>query len=537
MNKKTLVSLTAVAILAVVGYKFLYKKPAPVELPKYSAYLSCDGKATDYNVSFQSTAYYLKNALPADEKEKQILFNESILFQNLYPFTNLSEMYPGILKSTNLGSKAEVKILSVEDAEYPHDVVVEPEQEIFFFHPVKQNYLSKVLPLGKISEGEPAVKVTYEYKNILQYCLTSDSPELLKQIEYRQPKDPFFAYFSVKPEQRRDLENNAWKTKARINPCMNPHGIGDSKVAPFALWYHWQPNAKGKDLNGDSFDCKTLYTDKNTNKLSINFTDRNPNEVKFIDFAAFENLNRPIRMSMIFGAYNFLDFQEFDEADVTNYVNKYVSGISITEATKSLPINQKKYDSNFSSLLILLWNTTNHMQIHSMESEIEKYHLTIYLRGKLKLSKKDIEIKYSISRNKAGNEGADFFNKTFANSVLNDDIVIYGGHASYGAMLSEGLNIARNEKEKADPNLKYQVVALFSCSSNYYFPAESFPKNSPEMKRDMITSGGGYNDPTNQSTLALIGSMDSYLYNQSHVPFGLWSKTFKSDNFLILSNN
>lgn len=536
MNNKIFVSISVAAILGFIGYKVFLKKPANVELPKYAAYLSCSGKAQDYNISFKSEAYYLKNALPVDETEKKILFNESILFQNLFPFTNLKEMYPAVFSSSNLGAKAEVKITSVEDAQYPHDVVFEPAQEIFFFHPVKQNYLSKILPLGKIQAGEPAIKVTYEYNNILQYCLTGDSPELLKQVQYLQPKDPFFAYFSVKPEQRRELENDAWKTKAKINPCMNPHGIADGKVAPFALWYHWIPKSKGKDLNEEAYDCTALYNESNTNQLDIKFTERNPEEVKFLDFAAFENLNRPIRMSMIFGAYNMINFPEFNEADVTDYVNKYISGISSTEANKLLPV--KKYDPNFSSLLILLWNTTNHLQIHSLESEIEKYHLTIYLRGKLKLSKKDIEIKYSISRNKAGQEGAEFFNRTFASSILKDDIVIYGGHASYGAMLTEGLNIAKAEKEKeADPNLKYQIVALFSCSSNYYFPPQAFPKNSSEMKRDMITSGGGYNDPTNQSALALLGSMDSYLYNKSHVPFGLWSKTFKSDNFLILTNN
>lgn len=534
--KNIIYAVVGVSFVCLVAYKYFGPKEE-IKLPKYSSYLSCDGYPTDMEAKLKGEIYFLKSALPENEKEKSALFRDTIIYQQFYTFTNLGKMQNLIVKSSNQGNRPQTKILSTEDAEYPFTAIFESEQEIFFFSPEKQTYLNKIFPLGKIQKGEPAVKVTYEYSNNIELCLNSADTSLLNQIEFLTPKDPLFAYFAVAPEDRRFIENKSWKTRGKINPCMDDSALGTNTVAPFALWYHWLPRFKGPDADNNPYDCEKFYNDDVVNKVAVNLKENNPKDIKYFNFKELDNLERPIEASIIFGAYDNVRFKTFEEKEVSEYINKYVSNLSPKEAREYLPWSKDKFDYSFSAMLIVLWNMTKHMDIHSMESEINSFDMTIYLRGKLKLSKKDIEIKFSVIRNKPGAEGSPVFDKKFGEAMQSDDIVVYGGHASYGGVLNGALKLVKEGSLKTNPELKYQVLALYSCNSNFYFHPDNFPKSSNEMKRDFISAGGGFNDPTSNATLALFASLDSYLYNENYVPFGLWSKQFKTDNFLILSNN
>lgn len=538
MKNKNLLSIMGLVFAIIVPYKFLFKKTESIILPKYAQYLSCNGTPKDLNVSFKSDIYFLKSAMPLDPKERNTLIIESIFHQNLYTFMNLGQINSILINSSNLGNRPVIKLISETEETYPSHPAFETEQEIFFFGPEKQKYLTQIFPNGEITKGEPAIKVSYEYKNELQLCLNSSDMSGLQQLEFLQPKDPLFSYFIVSPSDRRPLENKSWKSSASINPCMDPAAIGGGRVAPFAFWYHWQPRAKGKDLQGNAFDCESIYNDDVVNKVKVTFSENEEKKTNFIAFSELDNLNRPIKASLLLGAHNNYSFEEFNEDEVSKLINLYISGLSVEDAKKNLPYFKQKYDPGFSTLLIVLWNMTKHIKLHSIELQVDRFFVSVNYRGKLNLSKKDIELKMSFARNRPGMEGSEYFNKTMANAITQDDIVIYVGHAGYGSMFDGALKMLKSdESQKLNEKLKYQILALYSCSSQFYFHPSIFPKGKGGMKRDIITSGGGYNDPTGQASIALIGSLDSYLYNESYVPFGLWSKQFKINNFLILSNN
>lgn len=531
---KSLFALLTLGFLGYFSYLSFFGKE--IVLPKYSSYLSCGGTATDHEVKLKGEVYFVKSALPENEDEKKTLFLESIQYQQMYTFTNLGLMNSFFIKSSNLGNRPQVKILGIEEGEYPFEAVFEPAQEIYFFSPLRQAYLSQILPEGRIDKGEPAVRVLYEYKNTLNLCLKSSDISLMDQIDFVTPKDPYFAYFAFPPEERIVMRHREMKKKAVVNPCMDVNSIVAGKVNPFALWYHWLPKAKGSDENKKQFDCEKIYNEDVISKTKVELKERAPLESNFFNFEEFDALKRPIRLSIAFGAYNNESFQPFDKNEVERYIKKFSSNLSVREANQSLPINEAKYDSKLSSLLLLTWSLTKHVSIHSIESDINAYDMKFTLRGKLNLSKKDIEVQFFLSKNKPGAEGAQAFDQFFSEAIVNDDIVVYDGHSSYGGVFNSALTKARELQAKEPKNnLKYQLVALYSCNSNFYFHPDYFPKG--EYQRDFISTGGGYLDLTNKATLALIASVDSYLYNESYVPFGLWSKQFKTNNFLILSNH
>lgn len=507
-----------------------------VKLPQYSSYLSCDGRATDHEIRLKGEIYFVKSALPESESEQKALFIESINYQQLYTFTNLGKMHNFFIKSSNLSNRPQATIVSIEESEYPYEAIFEHAQEIYFFGQNKRNYLHKILPQGRISKGEPALKVIYDYSNNLNLCLKSGDLSLLNQIDFVTPKDPYFAYFALPPEDRILMRNKPMNTQALANPCMDDSAVAIGEVTPFALWYHWLPKAKGVDENKKKYDCEKIYNSEVMTNIKVELRENPPRETNYFQFKEFAQLERPIRASLIFGAYDSVNFQPFDDKEVREYLKKYTSGLSAGEAKSLLPYYKGKYDYNFSGLLIMLWNLTKHMSIHSMESAVNPYDMKITFRGKLNLSKKDIEVKFSVSKNKPGSEGVEAFDMSFSEAILKDDIVVYAGHASYGGVLNGALKKARENQTKASlTDLRYQLIALYSCNSSFYFHPDAFPKG--EFQRDFISTGGGYLDSTHNATLALIASIDSYLYNESYVPFGLWSKQFKTDNFLILSNH
>ena len=165
---------------AFTSYKYL-KKSQKIELPKYS-YLSCQGSTFDSKVSLQSSFYLLASAVPAEIKDLNSLAMSGSYTQNLYAFTNVSGLNAnGPVKWSSLGGKPKIKIIKIEDDVYPYNSEFETDHQLIGMPPQMVLYLQKVLALGKISQGEPAKKVTYEYENDLKFCLTENSFEAIKK--------------------------------------------------------------------------------------------------------------------------------------------------------------------------------------------------------------------------------------------------------------------------------------------------------------------------------------------------------------------
>lgn len=527
-----------VLILAGLGYRF-YFKPKKVEMPKYGNYLSCIGTPFDLKVKFKSEVYLLEKAMPENEQQKKWLYFSAAVYQNLYAFSNILQHNPSApLKwSSFVNTLPKVNVLSDEKAEYPHDVEFETDPKISGFPPEADAYIRKLMPFGKVSKGEPARKVTYELESDLLTCFTEPNYNSFKDLKIYQPIDPYLSYFAVPKAQRMKLKNPVRFAEGVFNPCMDPGGITASGFQPFGFWNFWIPEAKGHSADKEPFDCSLFYqVGKNLLMPKVTVEENTPKAATYLNFKHFEGINRPIKMSILVGGQESKIFQKLDKDEVNKFVDLYLSDIDLQSARKELP---KKYDAHFAKILILLFKSKNHMEIFSKEVNSNELSVDITLRGKLKLSKKDIELHISLAPNNPEYDGADIFAKQFVNQFMKSDVVVYEGHAATGNVFADGLKILKEQNyANQDKSIQYQIFGIYSCSSMFYYNPSEFPKiDNPGFKRDVVRTAGAYLDGSGNGSLALIASLDQYLYNESYVPFAYWAKNFKSDNFYILTNH
>lgn len=528
-----------IAVVIFVGKKTIFKSK-PLELPKYGNYLSCIGYPFDLRFKFTSSTILAKSSLPEAQANRDRLFFSAIYYQNMYTFTNIHDYNLNTnLKWSSLSHKdPSIKIIKTEEVKYPVEVKLE-ETEISGFPPEATQYLKSLFSIGQIQKDEPAVKVTYEYENDVQMCFTENKPDL-SQLKIVQPIDPYMSYFFVPAEERKLVANPIRKAEQIVNPCFNPEGLTASVFSPFVQWFTWRPFAEGHDKNNTSFNCNNYYKENVTiNSLKVSVTENPIKDTAYLAFDKFENLDRPLKASIFLGAQETKTFVKFDPAEAKKLISLYLSGIDSQTARKELPINKDKFDPKFSTFLWLMRNVSEQMDVKISEHDVNEFSASVTLKGKLKLSHKDIVVKIFVHQNNPKFEGADYFAKSFADEFLNNDIVIYGGHATMGNVFADSFQkYGSLIKEKQNKNLNYQIMAVFSCTAGFFYNGDNFPvTDHAEFQRDMIRTGGGFTDGSANSSLILLGQIDSYLYNKKYAPFAYWSKMAKADNFYILSNH
>jgi len=529
-----------IALVVIIGKKTFFK-PKPLELPKYGNYLSCIGYPFDLHMKFTGSTILEKSSLPPEKEIQNRIFYSAGFYQNMFTFTNLHDYNPSsTLKWSAMNDEEpKIKIIKVEETSYPVDIIIPADTEANGFPPDTTVYLNKLVHKGKIAKGEPAVKVTYEYENDIDMCFTENKPELSK-VKIVQPIDPFHAYFVVPLEDRKLISNPVRKAEQIVNPCMNPEGITAHPFSPYYQWFFWRPFAEGHDSNKTAFNCNNYYKENVTiQTVNVSITENRPKEIAPLAFDKFDSLNRPISASIFLGSMETKAFKKFNKEEAERYIKLYLSGIDSSTARKELPVFANKFDPKFSTFLWLMRNMTEQMVVKISDYDVNEYSAKVTLKGKLKLSHKDIVVKLFLNQNNPRFEGSDYFERSFAEEFLNNDIVIYGGHVNQGNVFSESLRkYGELMKTKADRNLDYQIFALFSCTAGYFFNGDVFPETEhPEFQRDVIRTGGGFSDGSANSALILLGQVDSYLYNKKYAPFAFWAEMAKSDNFYILTNH
>ena len=530
----------AIVLVVVIGKKSFFK-PKQIELPKYGNYLSCIGYPFDLHMKFTSTIILEKSSLPPETKIQNRIFYSAAYFQNMYAFTNLHDYNVNSdLKWSAMSDKdPQIKVIKTEDTTYPLDIEIPEGTEASGFTPDTTVYLQNLIKKGKISKGDPAVKVTYEYENDIDMCFVNNVADLSK-VKVVQPIDPYMSYFIVPVSERKLIANPVRKAEQMVNPCMNPESISSSPFTPYYQWFSWRPFAEGHDSNKTAFNCNDYYKENvSINTVKVSVSENKPRSIAPLAFDKFENLNRPISASIFLGTMETKSFQKFNKEEAERYIKLYLSGIDSNTARKELPVFAGKFDPKFSTFLWLMRNMTEQMDVKISEFEANDYYAKVTLKGKLKLSHKDIVMKLFLNQNNPRFEGSDYFARSFAEEFLNNDIVIYGGHVNQGNVFGESIQKYGDVmKVKADKKLDYQIFALFSCTAGFFFKGDNFPTNdNPEFQRDVIRTGGGFADGSANSALILLGQVDSYLYNKKYAPFAFWSKMAKSDNFYILTNH
>lgn len=506
------------------------------KISKYGHYLSCHGDPYDYRVKHSSVVYLLKEATPTEEKDKTNLFHAAIFYQNMYAFSNLHDynQYQQNIKWASLSdSLPAIKIVKVEESTYPASTVIPSDTKLIAFPPEPTSYVNSLIKLGQTTKGAPAWKVTYEYENDLLLCFAKENPDVSK-LKIVHPLDPYTAFFVVPEESKRLVSNPARETKQKINPCIDPEILSPSSFYPFLYWYAWRPFAESRD-----FKCSDFYKEDETIKtIHPVYTENAPKEVHPLNLLAFENMNRPLNIAVYLGTQETKAYKKLDTQIGKEYITRFLSGIDISSARNDLP-PEGKFDHKFSTMLWLMRNTTEQMNVKKTDIYVEESFVRVEVKGQLKLSRKDVAIKFYLVQIHSELDGADQFAKAFADDFLNHDIVIYEGHVANGNVFSDSIAKYRDQMmSKMDKSIQYQIFALHSCSANFFFRPESFPEiQNEQFERDYIRTSGGFLDGTGNSTLTLIGQVDSYLYNKSYVHFSDWSRITKTDNFYILSNN
>lgn len=529
-----------IALVVVVGKKTFFK-PKQIELPKYGNYLSCIGYPFDLHMKFTSSIILEKSSLPPEAEIQNRIFYTAGFFQNMYSFTNLHDynVNSNLKWSAMSDKEPKINVIKTEETTYPVDIQIPAGIEASGFPPDATAYLEKIIKKGKISKGEPAVKVTYEYENDIDMCFNENSADLSK-VKIVQPLDPFHAYFIVPLEERKLIANPVRKAEQLVNPCMNPESISSSPFSPYYQWFSWRPFAEGHDSNKTAFNCNDYYKDNvSIQTVTVNITENKPQEIAPLAFDKFETLDRPLSTSIFLGTMETKTFQKFNKEEAERYIKLYLSGIDSNTARKELPVFAGKFDAKFSTFLWLMRNMTEQMDVKISEFDVNEYSVKVTLKGKLKLSHKDIVLKLFLNQNNPRFEGSDYFDKYFAEEFLNNDIVIYGGHVNQGNVFGASIKKYGDlMKSKSNNQMDYQIFALFSCTAGFFFNGENFPKTEhPDFQRDVIRTGGGFADGSANSALILLGQVDSYLYNKKYAPFAFWSKMAKSDNFYILTNH
>lgn len=538
---KHLPTLLIICALGFFAWKKFLSSPPEKKLSKHSSYLSCQGNTFDHKVKYPGEIVLVKRALPQDEKEREQFFYNAINYQSLYTFTNIPQIFRGgPVKNISLGQNPKVKILNVEDALYPREVIIPGELSTVGFGKLDEEYLKKIISYRHIEKDEPAVKVSYEFETDIVGCLNQHDSTPVQDMKFRYPPDPYLAYFTVPMVQQRPVSHPNFPVTARVNPCVNQDVVSASGIPPFTYWYSWLPDAKGHDAEKVPFDCTLFYEEgKSIHTARMTFEENLPKNETPINFAKFEDLNRPIRISFFMSANDDYSMPPISP-DIRPLIERYLGDISSDEARKILPLNtaeKDKYDKNISKLLIFLWSLTQHVEIKNAAIDVSEFGLKILLQSKFKLSKKDLELKVVFSPNGI-QQGKTLFADNFSQDILRSDVVVYDGHSGLGSTFILPLELARSaQTQNSNPDLKYQILALYSCNSSFYFRPEFFPTpGGPDFQRTMIRTGGAYLDVAASGSTGLFASIDTYLYNESYLPFGEWARSFGSDNFYVLSN-
>lgn len=543
MKLSHLINLALLLALIYGGYVFLGRNKE-VQLPKYGNYLSCIGTALDLRTKVTSELYLLKSAIDnsSDPTSVDRLAYGGIFFQNLYTFSHLPGLNPNLpIKSATLSDGIPaMRILKKEDAAYPFDAEVDTTHGTDGMIPAQKDYVKKLSEIRFIKKGGPAIKITYEFENDLFLCSGTEQTDFLKQVPFIQPADPFAAYFAVPVKDRKIIINEGREASAIVNPCQAPSAVTPGAPNPFSFWNEWLPFAEGTSGDGKKFNCHDYYkVGEAILKPQISFTENKPKDIKPMNLGNFEKLDRPLKIAVLAGASENFRWHKFEPEEVLTFTREFLASKDIYDAKKKFGPIKKKYDPSFFKSLWMLKNLTEQMEIKKVSPEVTPFKFSVQLDGKFKLSRKDARIKVIVAPNNPRAEGSDEFNQAMAREFLSNDVFIYDGHINGGAVMENSVGKFHDEMlAHQDKKITYQLTALYSCSASFFFHPDKLPKvEGSSFKRDLIRTGPSFIGGGGSAILALIGQVDTYLYNQSYIPFAFWAKTAKSDNFFLLSNH
>jgi hypothetical protein len=507
---------------------FLFLASQPVSA---STNLSCNGYPKSYSISFNSEIILVKFA--TEDKTLEELISSSIIFQNQYVYPEM----PMLLENKGMflwggfeKKDIDFTVTKKEEIKLPYSIEVDSKIPAHYPKPVLE-YLNKILSRNKIEKDESALKVSYKAKIKIDLCQKKD--EVLQQLSWPLPKEPYLAYFLIPKSKRLELKNKI-NERAITNPCASRNQIGSQGfIDPWSYWFFWSPRENGIDSNDKPFNCSNLITEK------VHWEDPKPKmELLATSFATLKAKKTPLKMSFLYSAFQYRNFKSYAESDkntITAIVKNLIISADKQDSIGQIQTSLKNYDPALTAAMMLLWNLKRNSVFKKYAINMNDSKVEIIVRGILKLSLKPYEIKFFISPNQPDHSGHGDFKFAMSNALLKDDVVVYTGHAGFGSYLISSLQDVREKMVASKDIPQYQFVALFSCASNLYYPEEYFsPPPEATFRRDFVHAIASLNDATSIGATLVLGIIDQSMRQDKVPSFKDWVKIARYDNFLKL---
>ena len=451
-----------------------------------STYSGCDQFGSEVNLEFKGEIKLNQKFFNSKNKTE---IEDAIIQQLKYArgyYINLRNQLPYSL--TLAANNPQIEILTTEKQNYGQSLKID-----YIKHPNVQHsnpYIKKAMSKKWTRENDKALRVTYNLKTTANYCGAKNS---LENIKVLLPTDPYLAYWSVLPKNRRLI---TWRhVSGVINPCANPE-LADIPD-PYYYWYFWNPLNSGKDSNKKSFSCSELmkanthYIEVALNlnpkvDLKINTQTKNKSE-----------LSSAVNIATVFGVIDetahilpwkqmVADLKKLPKIDMTDLKKMIAKETTGTADTKL-------WDRGSEYFIDFIQNLDSVLKVNSVsfnQSENE-----IFFEGQLIKSGKNYKLSVMFGfTDILGRNPAEHWS-FLKNSISNADYVIYNGHSGLGEniKISNILDFTGTKLDDLFKNSpKYQMIAYMSCYSYGYFGddiVELRKKLKPESNTEIILTG------------------------------------------------
>jgi hypothetical protein len=412
--------------------------------------IGCEDGYKKLKITYESEIIIHGSYFKDAPKESQVIkfLNE----QTKFLFGTFHDGIP--MKSFNFfvsNERPEFKIHRIYNTQYGSDLTVDKLESPRASDYLNYFYSNKISP----KRNDQAFAVNFTTDISVHFCGSIVPTELSLTL----PKDPYLAYWSVNPTERR-LMKNAHFTNI-TNPCAHDEFV--EIKSPTFLWYSWSPRRKSYDANKKIFDCTQLVQNKVVTSAMIT---QIPLMQKKMNFH-WKNKNK-IFLSAIFGR-----------------INNSPDGIRKANEVFQKLVDKKVSDWNLLKADITGAGDLGLISFVSFFEEIEKkYKVNFKFDQKRKIyqaviekDKKIIELNLYFGGTDLEWEKDPYYLSNLLYFFEHSDLFFYFGHSGMGQnfdfkRISEGLNIPEHEIVKKIRTKKEVFYSFMGCYSTAYIGEE-----------------------------------------------------------------
>lgn len=493
---------------------------------------ACMDKSRAGSFIVSSSVEIAKKFIPED-KDKTVIFKNAIEQQLRYLVAHeFHEAYANqsVPDFTATSNNADITITSVESKKYFAGFKISSIN-----HPdvtIEDPYMRMAIKSGSVAETEDSFEVTYQAKLKGVGCLLNGN--IKKQTSL--PRDPYLAYWYY-PESKFPLIR--WRQSSfRTNPC------SDEELAdiphPYYFWYFWEPSKKNTRRQSKSNECLSVYNSKTLINAEISFEEDPSHPIaQGAGRIATLKMKDEIKAAYIFGIIDSKGTQPTTKSLIEMLTD---SSADLNQAFASLSINLNENDTKLERGALyfgrFLSQLTKILNIRSTTYEEIPHGIVLNIHGDFRKSGKKISLNVFYGPTDVLDGFPPAHWSFLADAIKQDDVLVYNGHSGLGENVSLK-NITSNSTGlsilKGDGIPEYQLIAILSCYSSYYYNSEISQlrkKVNTNAVTDTVLTGSSYTSDI--GALGILAYIDSILDQGQSDPAFLYRNSFISpvDNWI-----